>query len=593
MTPNPPKCPNCNRIMALRTARTGRNAGGQFWGCRGYPACKATVPFVATGSAPVANIKRIDDKMASKYQRAIFRALVKTDAHLVIEAVAGSGKTSTIVEGMIRWCEQPENKGKHAVFLAFNQAIAGELGERVKSAGIPVEVRTTHSFGLAAVRRACPTVEIDRDKLTAVFDTVLPLPPEPEENAPREELEGHAIATDCIEADRRIVSKLAARCKDTLCDVTPDALRDLDDFYGLDIGADADGWERLADLTQKTLDACKAMMDRCDFDDMLWLPIVNNLPLPTAALVMVDESQDLNSAQHAMLERLAAQGARIVAVGDTNQAIYGFRGARVGGMADMASMLKATGKVKHLPLSVTYRCPRAHVALAQQIVPGIDAAPKAIMGEVVYEPNRAAAVAGCVDGDLIVCRVNAPLIGTAFDLIRMGKRPVIKGRDFADGLARIIRECDKGTIALTLVAVDEWVAKMREKFRAVSKRHLLMRAEDQYETIYALAEGATTPRDMLNKLYSIFSDDATGIILATVHGAKGLEADTVVILAPEKMPHPMASKEWERDQERNIQYVAFTRAKRRLVFVATEAITAASIEQAQDDAADESETEGE
>ena len=35
-----PQCPNCGQTMVLRTAKTGRNAGTQFWGCSGYPKCK-------------------------------------------------------------------------------------------------------------------------------------------------------------------------------------------------------------------------------------------------------------------------------------------------------------------------------------------------------------------------------------------------------------------------------------------------------------------------------------------------------------------------------------------------------------------------
>jgi len=37
-----PVCPKCGKPMALRTAKKGRNAGSQFWGCSGYPECKAT-----------------------------------------------------------------------------------------------------------------------------------------------------------------------------------------------------------------------------------------------------------------------------------------------------------------------------------------------------------------------------------------------------------------------------------------------------------------------------------------------------------------------------------------------------------------------
>jgi len=43
-----PVCPDCGKSMKLRTARTGRRVGQQFWGCSGYPDCKGTRAFVAT-----------------------------------------------------------------------------------------------------------------------------------------------------------------------------------------------------------------------------------------------------------------------------------------------------------------------------------------------------------------------------------------------------------------------------------------------------------------------------------------------------------------------------------------------------------------
>jgi superfamily I DNA/RNA helicase len=56
--------------------------------------------------------------------------------------------------------------------------------------------------------------------------------------------------------------------------------------------------------------------------------------------------------------------------------------------------------------------------------------------------------------------------------------------------------------------------------------------------------------------------------LSTVHRAKGLEADRVFILAPEKLPLVWAGQQaWETEQEQNLRYVALTRARRELYFV--------------------------
>ena len=40
----PPACPQCGALMALRTAKSGKTPGSQFWGCTKYPECKGTLP---------------------------------------------------------------------------------------------------------------------------------------------------------------------------------------------------------------------------------------------------------------------------------------------------------------------------------------------------------------------------------------------------------------------------------------------------------------------------------------------------------------------------------------------------------------------
>ena len=38
--PKAPACPHCKKVMVLKVARTGANAGGNFWGCGDYPKCR-------------------------------------------------------------------------------------------------------------------------------------------------------------------------------------------------------------------------------------------------------------------------------------------------------------------------------------------------------------------------------------------------------------------------------------------------------------------------------------------------------------------------------------------------------------------------
>jgi len=46
-----PDCPLCGKLMTVRKARQGKNAGSQFWGCTGYPGCKGVRNFDGSGGS--------------------------------------------------------------------------------------------------------------------------------------------------------------------------------------------------------------------------------------------------------------------------------------------------------------------------------------------------------------------------------------------------------------------------------------------------------------------------------------------------------------------------------------------------------------
>src|SRR5690606_35186416 len=115
----------------------------------------------------------------------------------------------------------------------------------------------------------------------------------------------------------------------------------------------------------KTLAICKSQKMIVDFDDMIWFPFVYRLNVGKYDVVFVDETQDLNAAQIAMVYSAIKIDGRIIAVGDPFQSIYQFRGADSEAIPNIIKKLSA----KTLPLSITYRCPKKVVALAKEIVP--------------------------------------------------------------------------------------------------------------------------------------------------------------------------------------------------------------------------------
>ena len=104
---------------------------------------------------------------------------------------------------------------------------------------------------------------------------------------------------------------------------------------------------------------------------------------------------------------------RIIAVGDPAQSIYQFRGADSEAIPNFIDKLRA----KTLPLSVTYRCPKSVVRLAQEVVPDIEAAPGAPEGTVrKYSLKN---FLNRLNPEIsFLSRTNAPLIKYCLKLLR-------------------------------------------------------------------------------------------------------------------------------------------------------------------------------
>jgi DNA helicase-2/ATP-dependent DNA helicase PcrA len=485
-------------------------------------------------------------KVPSPYQQAIYDWVKGGSGNAVVEAVAGSGKTTTILGALHL------TTGK-VLFSAFNASIAEELKRRAPS---HVRVSTLHALGLKSVRRAFGFFDVDQDgvKVGNILQASFPD-------------EQSADEMKRVWMVRGAAKKVMSLAKATLVDAKdPAAVMAMIDHYGLDVEElEDDEVERIVSLLPEMLDACAANRDLVDFDDMVWLPIRLNLKIERFDWVFVDECQDMNKCQLELILRAGDAQTRFCCVGDRRQAIYGFRGADTKAMETTVERLKA----QIFPLSITYRCPKSHVALAQQIVPNLEARPDAQEGS-IKDLKLVDALPLMTNWDLVLCRTNAPLARVAYSLIRLGKKAVIRGRDMASGLAALVKKI--GGKNHEVMPISTFTDRLEK--RAVKEIEKLTKAkkstvsfQDKVDTLMVLAEGIYTVRELLTKIETIFDDKAQGVICSSVHRAKGLEADRVFICAPELMPHPMAEQEWEVEQEHHIKYVALTRSKSELYFV--------------------------
>lgn len=525
------KCPKCGAPMVKRNGRFG-----EFYGCSRYPKCTASMDVKDAIKQVQQSIQPKKDFVPSQYQLAIFDFISNGTGNAFVEAVAGSGKTTTIVKAL-----ELTPKTAKVIFLAFNKHIQEELSRRAPG---HVKVQTMHSLGFAALRAGLPfKPEVDDGKLMGIVKELLP----------NWEQDGVLRAP---------LAQLVGLAKNTLTDPEDlDALSQMADRYGVDLNGDA---ERLMPMVAQAMRICAERTSVIDYDDMVWLPIHLNLRIETFDWLFVDEAQDLNAAQIELLMRSIRSGVgRVVAVGDRKQSIYGFRGADTNAVPKLIESLNA----KVLPLSITYRCPVSHVDLAKEIVPQIEAAPNAKMGSVEHT-SYMKALQFIQDGDLCLCRVNAPLISTCYTLIKQGRKAIIRGRDIGKNLISFIDKLQPESITDLVMKVAEYKVREIERLESQNRQGQIQSLMDKCECIDALCDGVRDLSELRYRITSIFDDDTkTGIVLSSVHRAKGDEANRVWILKPELMPHPMAQQEWQLEQEQNIRYVALTRSKDTLVFV--------------------------
>ena len=441
------------------------------------------------------------------------------------------------------------SKGK-CIFVAFSKQIATELATKVPS---HVTAQTLHSFGYAAIRQAFGYVKPDNNKLSFIMQKYPATSFMPSMDNKEKAM---------VFQMRKQITDLISIWKATLIDYNNnEEVAKIASYYGINYDLNYLGAAR--SIMEKSL----SIQNFIDFDDMIYMPIALELKMPTFDTVFVDECQDLNRSQIEMvLKMIKKPNGRIVAVGDSKQSIFGFRGADVEAMSRVTEALKATV----MPLSVCYRCPTSHLDLAREIVPHIEAAPNAIAGEV--ETISTGDFTTKVDKEkepLVLCRTNAPLISYAIKLIKEGKKAHVRGADIGKFLKGLVIGFNTKTIAEFSVKVDEWEnaqLELLEKRRATaSVKDTIC---DYADVMRAFAEQCASPFDITCLIDRIFSDDTDGTVFSSVHKAKGLEAETVYIIRPEQLPLiRKGQQDWELQQEMNLKYVALTRSKNRLVFV--------------------------
>lgn len=479
----------------------------------------------------------------SKYQEAIYDFIKNGKGNAIIQAVAGSGKTTTLVDACKLLPTSTTN-----IFVAFNTSIVAELKSKLPP---QMECKTLHSVGFSLFRSNFVDTTLQNDKLQIIIENVL-------------------IDNDILPDDSRYMNYYGVlKALIPLLKANNITYNNYNEVEDVCVKGDYELNDDLFEVIVQVMDKCKKNTSTIDFDDMIWLPVVLNFKAKTYDYVFVDETQDLNKVQFELIKKISNGNTRVIAVGDYRQSIYAFRGADTNSMKN----LKDFFNMKELPLSICYRCPKSHIKMAQEITSEIEASETAIEGVLEYV-NLNEVIKLAEEKNLILCRTNAPLIKVAFKLIREGKKAVVRGRNIGTNIMTVVKKYKAKTLNDLELKIANFEELQNEKLELIEegkldkrKKNSILANIDICETILAISESCETIEDLKSKIETIFTDEKVGIVCSSIHKAKGLEADKVFIIEFSNMPHPMAHTDEEVAQEMNIKYVALTRSKRELYIV--------------------------
>lgn len=613
-------------------------------------------------------------------------------SHVLVKALAGTGKTTTLIQMLkmlrgddpcclekngkkIRITPSPQQEAiwdlfrqyqkvksfDKIIFCAFNKAIADVLAELCPPG---TEAATLHSIGNRIIRSHFNLLPGQKAINSWKTKNLLSL------------ITGKDIR-DMNKVVTNAVDEIVGHLKLSLVSQpTESAMFDIVDRFSIDIGNYASEiFDLSAQTFEKGLDIER--LRYIDFNDMVSLPSLLNLPTPVYNLVAVDEAQDMNKAQQSLALKLLGYDVEVdidnllkviepegeqltnvgVFIGDPNQAIYGFAGADSDSMPNLGKTLSESnlGCVERY-LTVTRRCGKAIVREAAKIVPSFEAhdsnqeglvttalyeeqpvlipttdpddpdpdAHKKLMEErfivedgklftrdhypvhrkhykllnddiytsaQVEFSNKTQDLSGekvfrfpdgkkpasssewylpsyrdlLQDGDMVLCRVNAPLIQECFKLLKEGRKANIQGRDIGQGLIKLIDSFKVDTSEELLEKVSTWSHKEKEK--ELRKKNpsdmVLLSISTKEDCIVVFASKFETVTEIKGFINNLFTDKSKGgILMSSFHKSKGLEAKNVYLLLLDGAgcPHPMAKSEMSIKQEWNLLYVAETRA---------------------------------
>lgn len=370
------------------------------------------------------------DRLPTAEQR---RVIESTESAILVVAGAGSGKTATMANRIAYQVASGRVSPEEVLGLTFTRKAAGELSERVDRALAGLRAggllnRSEQSARSALARPTVSTYNAFAADIAASYGMLVGADPTARliTDAERFQLMDAVIAEGAIASDvaarygrARIVEVALALASGAIDNRVPlEAVRDFLDEQAAalerlgadprkftkadmaDVGMEAAQWERLKRdwqtlkkvdfaLQRACLPAVEAYAERkralglVEFADQVATasrvleryPQIGEETASRYRLVLLDEYQDTSVNQAHFLRRAlggAGDGRSVCAVGDPNQAIYGWRGASSNALADFARSFAGAQPVERLALSTSFRSDAAILDAANAVAAPLD-----------------------------------------------------------------------------------------------------------------------------------------------------------------------------------------------------------------------------
>lgn len=484
--------------------------------------------------------------VASNRQQAIYDMWTNSNNNIVIGAVAGSGKSTTLLE-MISLIPG------RILFLAFNNSIQKELQSKIEKRDVAniAKAVTIHKLGLDSIKKVKKVI-INANKK---YDLLKKL-----------EQKFQSVYRGMAWEDRMKVNYSIMDVNDSSRMYLTNDLEQLGKImeangkYISNHSKFKDLWEAFLEIRELSYAGNKIVID---FEDMIYLPVHLDLQIAISPkFLFVDEAQDLNICQHALIDKLINQGVeKWVAVGDKNQSIYGFSGAYSGSF----NLFLEKENTVSMPLDICYRCPTSVIDEANEVYDsmeyGTDEEGEVTISNSVYD---------IIQGSMVVCRNKGPLIDLYFELIGMHKDAYLMGSDILMSILRSLKPYTSKTVAYMLSDLEHVLEELKKDTSEKGRIKLAWFKEDYDNTkkiCLHLAGPSTKVKELVDKVNSLFEPKPDAIVLCTIHKSKGLESNYVYILNKKLIPNKFATTKEQLIQEKNLLYVAITRAKKALCYL--------------------------